>query len=494
MKEKIKKHKKVWVIPVILLVVAAIVYIPVRKKIQSGKQIKKREIPQNTISLEKMDLTTSVSATGTIASSKSKTVSADVNGMNITKIHATVGESVEKGEVLVSFDESELEESLAEVQDSLADANEEGSRNLVSAKKQYKEAKKTYEDEKKALMKKVQEAKGEVEQQKKNAGAAKSAEEKAKAEESLKQAETAYENAVSNKKTTNRQNKEKVENAKDNIETARSNKEKTIREVRKQVREIQKTLEQCEITAPISGVITSCGVEEGDTYSGGTMFQIEDTSSYTVTTTVDEYDISKIQKGQRVVILTEATGEDELEGEISFVAPSTASTSISSGNAQSVGGADTASSSGGYEVTIDVLTKDERLRMGLTAKCSIVLEEAKDVFAVPYDAVHENSDGTTVVYVSEEMGTSISKREVTVSKGMESDYYVEIRGDELTEGMQIQIPTEETSTQDSEETSEKAGFSMPGGGEMPGGGQMPDGGTHGGGNRGGGGNMGRPGM
>ncbi len=83
--------------------------------------------------------------------------------------------------------------------------------------------------------------------------------------------------------------------------------------------------------------------------------------------------------------------------------------------------------------------------MGMTARCSIILEEAKDVFAVPYDAIHENQDGTNVIYVEEMPDQDVQEREITeesgntqdsngykeieVTKGMESDYYVEISGD-----------------------------------------------------------------
>lgn len=201
--------------------------------------------------------------------------------------------------------------------------------------------------------------------------------------------------------------------------------------------------------------------------------------SYTVSTSVDEYDISDVSVGQRVVILTEATGEDEIEGEITFVAPTTGSSSLSSGTQSGdSGGAGSSSTSGtstsgsGYEVKIAVKTNDERLKMGLTAKCSIILEEADNVYAVPYDAVHENSDGTTVVYVSEGNGESVSSREVLVTKGMESDYYVEITGEELADGMQIIIPTDATSSS-SEGSSTENSFGMFGGSMTGGnGGQM----------------------
>ena len=157
------------------------------------------------------------------------------------------------------------------------------------------------------------------------------------------------------------------------------------------------------------------------------------------------------------------------------------------------------SSSSGYEVEIAINTKDERLRMGMTARCSIILEEAKDVFAVPYDAIHENQDGTNVIYVEEMPDQDVQEREITeesgntqdsngyreieVTKGMESDYYVEISGDGLSEGLRVIIPTDSDISDENEDNKQDAdGIELPGMGGMPGG--MPGGGFSGGmGNR-----------
>lgn len=493
MREKVKKHK-IWLIAGLVLVVLAVtvlVFINMRgEKASAGENEKK----QSTISLQKMELTKSISATGTVQSKKSKLVSAQVNGVQIKTVEAAVGDRVKKGDVLVRFDESDLQDTLSEAKEALSDAKEEADKNLSSAKKQLSEAKETYASEKKKLASEVSsakkeqnEAKKQVSRLKEQVSAEKNAETKAKleeqltrAEESLKQAESGYQTAVSDQEKTNKQNKSNVENAKDVVDNAESNREKNIKEANKQVSQAEENLENCLVTAPCDGVITSSTAEEGNVYSGGDLFQIDDDSSYTVSTTVDEYDISNVSVGQRVVILTEATDEDEIEGEVTFVAPSTGSTTLASGNSQSGGsGENAASSSDGYEVKIKVKTTDERLRMGLTARCSIILEQADDVYAVPYDAVHENTDGTSAIHVSEGEGDSLSTREILVTKGMESDYYVEIQGDELEEGLSVIIPTDEISGTD-EKTQEEGALDMFGGAGTPGGGN-PQGGNMGGG-------------
>lgn len=478
MKKKGKKWKLCMIGGTVCVVAAAMVFFLTRGG--NSAMAENQVLEQSSISLKKMDLTKSISATGTIGSSQSRTVSAEVNGVRVKKVCVKAGDTVQKGDTLVKFDESDLKKALSEAEQSLSDTRDEAERNLSSARKQLSEAKESYSEGKEKAATKETESKKELQSAKKQVtklneqiSEEKDAETKkrlqeqlAKAEETVKQAESAYESAKESRKNEEKQNKNSVENAENAVETAQSNHKKSIREAEKQVEDASAALEKCAVTAPISGIVTAIGIEEGEVYNGSDMIQIDDNSSYVISTSVDEYDISKVEEGQRVAVLTEATGEDEIEGEISFVAPTTGSSSLSATNAQSTAGtgvSSTASSSSGYEIKIDVKTEDERLRMGLTAKCSIVLEEVRDVYAVPYDAIHENAEGFSVVYVSGNTAEGKSFTEIPVEKGMESDYYVEISGDQLKEGMEILISTDMVSD-NGDVKPEENGFDMFGGG------------------------------
>lgn len=499
MRAKLKKHKvKMTIIAVVLVIV--IVATVVAVNIFGSNKAKNMSFNrESTITLSKMDLTTSVSATGTIASAKTKNVSANTNGVKVSKVNVSVGDTVKKGDVLITFDESDLEDALEEAEDNLSDINEEVSKNISKANKQLTQAQSTYSTQKTKLAQKVSDArkeindiKSQISSIKKKIKASKNAQSKTqlqeqltKLQEQLTQAETAYEQAVENQENTNSQNESNIDTANDSVDEAASNGNKSIKEAKKQVEQAQENLEDCVVKSEMSGMVTAINVEAGDTYSGGTIVQLDDTSSFTVTTSVDEYDISKIEEGQKVVILTEATEEDELEGEITFVSPTTGSSSTQTE------GMSTSSGTSGYEVEIKVKTSDDRLRMGLTAKCSIILEETDDVFAVPYDAIHEDQSGNNVIYVKDTSSTneqttentqnkdnsqqvSSSYKEVQVTKGMESDYYVEISGSELSEGMQVIIPTDATSA--GSDNSSSNDFSSMFGGNMPAGnGDMPGG-------------------
>ena len=244
----------------------------------------------------------------------------------------------------------------------------------------------------------------------------------------------------------------------------------------------------------MDGTVTGIGVSAGDTYNGGDAVEISDLTSFQVTTTVTEYDITSIEKGQRVVILTDATGDEELEGEITYVALTSSSsstlssgTSSSGGDSMGMGGSSSSSSSDGYEIVITLKSAPDNIRVGMTAKCSIIINEADDVYAVPYDAIHEDESGNNVIYVLDSSG---NQKNITVEKGMESDYYVEVKSDELSEGLSVIIPTDSTTSSDSSSDSSDSGALD---GLMGGGGQ--GGGPGGGGDFSGGpdGNGGGPG-
>ena len=413
MKQKLKKHrKKIVVIAVILLLAIAVVVIIGKVKNGQTKKGKQEIQKENTVSLEKMDLIKSISATGTIESKEAREVSANVNGVTINKVNVSVGDEVKKGKSLITFDETDLQESLSEAKDSLSDAQSESSSSIQKAQKQVSDAKSEYADVKSEENSKVAKAKKAYEEAKKS-----------KQKEQISQAKTEYENAVSTRKSTLKQSKSSIEQAQEALETAKSSAKKSIKEAKKQVTQAQESLDKCAVTAPMDGIVTSISVQEGDTYSGGTILQIEDVSGYTISTSVDEYDISNVKVGQKVIVLTKATDEDELEGEVTFVAPSTESSSGSSSSQSGESGAMTSSSSSssGYEVQIALKNADERLKLGLTARCSIVEEEAADVFAVPYDAISQNTNDESVINVFEGENGSISKKQIVVTKGMESD-------------------------------------------------------------------------
>ena len=126
--------------------------------------------------------------------------------------------------------------------------------------------------------------------------------------------------------------------------------------------------------------------------------------------------------------------------------------------------------------------KDSGLLIGLSAKVEIILSQVTDVYAVPYDAVGTDENGGSVVYARSGGETEFTA--IPVETGMETDYYIEISGEGLSDGMEVKTSANDTATaaagaDDAQQSGENAMFSMDMGGGMPGG-DMPGGGGGGG--------------
>ena len=129
----------------------------------------------------------------------------------------------------------------------------------------------------------------------------------------------------------------------------------------------------------------------------------------------------------------------------------------------------------------------------MNAKVNIILSSEDDVFVVPIDAVGTDENGNSIVYVKTGgNGTNATFEAVQVTTGEENDYYIEVSGDDLTEGMEVRssADSEEATVNQSTDSanSESSGLGLlsglTGGG---GGGEMPSGGGNGGGPGGNGG-------
>lgn len=242
----------------------------------------------------------------------------------------------------------------------------------------------------------------------------------------------AYVKSARSQEDTARNNASTIANKTDNVTTSKLNASTSGTSDKNQVESYEEQLEDCTVIAPISGVITALNIEKGDTYSGSALATIEDISSYKISTQISEYDIVDIKAGQKVVIKTNGTGDLELDGTVESIAPR--ATTSSGGNSSEVT----------YEVTITVDTPCEDLKLDMTAKLSIILESKENVLTVPYDAVAEDENGDLYIEVQEADGNMPTKR-IYITKGIESDYYIEVIGDEITEGMKVTVPRMENS-------------------------------------------------
>ena len=210
-----------------------------------------------------------------------------------------------------------------------------------------------------------------------------------------------------------------VDTAKDQLDKAKKSDE---------IDALQEKLDACTITAGAAGTITSVSATVGSVAGGvtsNTLFVIQNTDTLKISVTVDEYDIKKVKAGQSVTIQSDATGGAKIAGTVTQVSQTATKTQDTSGF--------------GAEITVN--QKDSGLLIGMSAKVNIIIGGKQNVYAVPYDAVGKDGAGESVVYVKE--GTEF--KPVRVTTGMETDYYIEISGDALTDGMEVRNSADETS-------------------------------------------------
>lgn len=202
------------------------------------------------------------------------------------------------------------------------------------------------------------------------------------------------------------------------------------------IQKMQNTLADASITAPVSGVVTAVYAKVGEP-GNGLLFVVEDTESLKVKTRIKEYDIANVQVGMLVTIKSDATGDKEISGTITYIAPAavksdTGSTQTSSNN-----------SNVEFEAEVQVNDKDSGLRIGMNTRLTVLLEEKQDVFGVAYDSVVKKQDGTDVLYAVEPKSTegkdasTYIVTEVPVTTGLETDFYIEVSGSNIQNGMSI---------------------------------------------------------
>lgn len=241
------------------------------------------------------------------------------------------------------------------------------------------------------------------------------------------QAKSAAETAADARSDTDREYDKAIAQSKDALDTAKLNGDSTLSAPQKQIDDIKANIAKCVVTADCDGVVTDISVSEGDTYTGGAIAVIQDDSSYKVTASVDQYDIFKIAGDMPAEITVQAIGSDALEGRLSFVSPTPAPPSA---------GADGSVSATSYpiEATFDGDEKD--LRIGMSAKLVIVTEEKQNVFAVPDSCILKDDNGWYV----QVKGEGSETENIYVEKGLATDYYTEISGSGITDGIEVIQP------------------------------------------------------
>ena len=161
-----------------------------------------------------------------------------------------------------------------------------------------------------------------------------------------------------------------------------------------------------EITSPATGVIISMDIEVGETIRAGTSAYaqgtiiciIADLSSMKVAAQINEVDIGKIYVGQDVLISLDAFPRERFSGKIGFISPV----------ARDVGNLKK------FDILIDVLSKDPKLKPGMTANLDLIMVDKKGVLVIPFNAI-EMKEGKFFVLKKKDLKQPLPE-EITIEE------------------------------------------------------------------------------
>ena len=454
----IKKHVKLIIVLVIIL--AVVLYFRHNAKV-AQQMLEEQANQPYTVEVEQMNLKDSISITGTLTANETTAVTSTLGGTGITgvKVKAVnfeVGDFVKQGDVVVEFDGDDYNRKISELHAQYDIANAESGMNIEDLQKSIEETQKQIDekqkwlDDNKNIYNNLKDAFEKYEKYKdtdpsvanrwmKESGAA-----MALAEPVSIEGYEAAEKEIDTLKETIRQTQNKITLAqmKQSYDTSYTQVDA--------YNDVYESIDKTKVVAPMSGYILAMNVEKGNNYTqGNNVFVIADTSGFVVEAKVNEYDIAKVYEGLPAVVKFDATGEDEFKGTVSFVSVASEDTvSSSAGNAAAAGATSSAGTAAKYKVKIKLDGTDERLRVGMTGKASLVFNSADNVLAVPYDCVQTAEDGSKFVAVVNDDG---SKDNVVVTTGLESEYYVEVKGTGLKKGMNVEAVVKDATATDSME-------------------------------------------
>lgn len=164
----------------------------------------------------------------------------------------------------------------------------------------------------------------------------------------------------------------------------------------------RKTLNDTNVTAPISGVISYKGVSvNGMATPSAPAYTIVNTNNVNIEAKVSEKAISAINKGDAVDINITSLGKSFV-GHISAVAPA-------------------ADQTGTFQVKITVNNQDGKIKPGMFAEVSFVIEEANNAVVLPRNTVIQGDDGYYVYVVQNDRAVK-----VPVTVGIDNGAEIEV--------------------------------------------------------------------
>jgi HlyD family secretion protein len=200
-------------------------------------------------------------------------------------------------------------------------------------------------------------------------------------------------------------------------------------------------LRYTKIISPVNGIVISRNVDVGQTVAASfqtpTLFTIaQDLTKMQIDTNVDEADIGKIKEGQDVEFTVDAYPDVVFKGKVSQVrnAPITVQNVVT------------------YDVVIKVDNPDLKLKPGMTANVSIIIEKKSNVIRIPNSALRFKlqEDSTTQKRYKKGPGVWILSKGkptyVNIKTGISDGTYTELIKGDIREGQEVIIDSTQKKT------------------------------------------------
>jgi HlyD family secretion protein len=190
------------------------------------------------------------------------------------------------------------------------------------------------------------------------------------------------------------------------------------------------------IVSPVDGTVVSRNVDVGQTVAASfqtpTLFTIaQDLTKMQIDTSVDEADIGKVKTWQEVDFTVDAYPDITFKGKVWQIrnAPITVQNVVT------------------YDVVIQVNNPDLKLKPGMTANVSIVVDRKKDVLKIPNAALRFKPSGKSITATgkrTEKKGPGVwildkdnSPKRIPVSLGISDGSFTELVSGEIREEQEL---------------------------------------------------------
>jgi HlyD family secretion protein len=300
------------------------------------------------VKLERGDIRSVVTATGTINPVITVLVGSQVSG-TIKALYADFNSSVKEGQVIAQIDpaifEAQVEQGRANVMNAQA--------NLINAQANLKNNQANLDKAEVAVL----DTKRTLERNRELVGR------KVVAQAVFDTAQANYDSAAAQRDSARAQ----METAKAQIEGAKAQ----IEQAKAALRMSETNLRYATIRSPVNGIVISRNVDVGQTVAASlqapTLFTIaKDLTRMQVDANVSEADIGRLAKGQDATFTVDAYPERTFRGRIAEIrnAPITVQNVVT------------------YDVVIEVGNKDFKLKPGMTANVTILVEHKEGILKI----------------------------------------------------------------------------------------------------------------